>query len=76
MVRGDEYSIHLEAENIYLHMMVDDCYVYNDDVVKISIYGFINIRIFINYIKYLSVFDNENSRILLIKNGEIIEEVY
>ena len=63
--------IHLEAEQIGLHMEVDECYVWND-AVKITVYGFICITIFINHIRYLTAYEN-SKRVLLIKGGRIIE---
>ena len=73
--------VHLEAKNLSLHMNVDECYTYTKrygfnqyyDLCKIQVYGFIEIIIFINGVKYLSLFDKGNCT-LLIKDGEILKE--
>ena len=67
--------LHLEANNINLHMDVDECFFNNNDKVEIHTYGFIHIFIFINEVQYLSCFDDGNC-ILLIKDGEILKRTF
>lgn len=64
--------IHLEAEQINLHMKVDNCY-HNDKKLLIDVYGFINLCVFIDEVQYFSLFDNRKCT-LLIKDGEIIND--
>lgn len=65
--------VHLEAENIRIHMDVDDCFHNINNKVEINAYGFIHIGIFLDEVQYLSCFD-DGECILLIKNGEILKE--
>ena len=73
--------VHLEAKNLNLHMNVDECYTYTKrygynqyyDLCKIQVYGFIEISVFIDDVKYLSLFD-KGLCTLLIKNGEILTD--
>lgn len=65
--------VHLETEQVRLHMNVDECFFNNYDKVEIHIYGFIHIDIFIDKVQYLSCFDKGNCT-LLIKNGKILKE--
>lgn len=64
--------IHLEANQIRLHMDIDDCYV-EDSIIVVSIYNFIDLWINIYFVQYLSLFD-EGKCILLIKDGEISKQ--
>lgn len=65
--------IHLETEQVQLHMSVEECFFNNHDRVEIYIYGFIHIEVFIDEVQYLSCFD-EGKCVLLIKHGEILKE--
>ena len=65
--------IHLEAENIRLHMEVEECYVDSDGTLRIATYGFISIRAFINRISYFSAFE-DNERTIFIKDGKLLFE--
>ena len=65
--------IHLEAEQIRLHMDVEECYVDSDGTLWIATYGFISIRVFINMISYFSAF-KDNERIIFIKDGKLLFE--
>ena len=65
--------IHLEANEVRLHMNIDDCFFNNCDKVEIHRYGFINLDVFLNEVQYLSCFDKGNCT-LLIKEGEILKE--
>ena len=64
--------VHLEANQMRLHMNIDNCYV-EDGIVVISIYNFIDLWINKYFVQYLSLFD-EGKCILLIKNGEILKK--
>ncbi len=65
--------VHLEAENIRIHLDVDDCFHNINNKVEINVYGFIHIGIFLDEVQYLSCFDDGECT-LLIKNGEILKE--
>lgn len=65
--------IHLEANQIRLHMDVDKCFTNRWEKVEVHMYQFIYLEIFIDKIQYLSCFDKGNC-ILLIKDGEILKE--
>ena len=70
--------VHLETEQLNLHMDVDECHVEERfpqpyDFVHIRVYMFIHIRMLLAKVQYLSLFD-DGECILLIKNGEILNE--
>ena len=64
--------IHLEANQIRLHMNIDDCYI-DGSIVVVSIYNFTDLWINRYFVQYLSCFDKGNCT-LLIKDGEILKE--
>lgn len=65
--------IHLEANQIKLHMSIDNCYVDENGIVVISAYNFFDLWINKYFVQYLSLFNGKEC-ILLIKNGEILKE--
>lgn len=78
--------VHLEAKQLNLHMGVERCSVVKYDstdfdfilpifseFIYIHMYGFIDIRVMVCEIKYLSRFE-EGKCTLLIKDGEILKQ--